>query len=404
MPLGDSITAGYHDLLWWKLNAAGRTVDFVGSYHDGQSPDPDHQGTPGQTADDLVRPIPDLMDQYRPDIVLLMIGTNDVEKGDGFSPSDLQADISQILSTIAAHLPHTTVFVSTLTPIRDDPNGSLIAVANTVIKAAVTQAIGNGQHVTLVEPKLTLADLADVDHPNSVGYDKLAQTWSDALVSSNVLSESGSIDPNEYVLVGSEAGDRLFGNDVFNALHGCGGDDELYGLGGSDRLYGENGDDYLRGGAGSDVVLGSDGSDRLLGDDGADALYGGAGDDRLYGGAGKDLLRGDAGRDVMSGGAGYDGFVFTSVSNSRPTARDTITDFAHGDKIGLSLIDANTRSAGNQAFHLVSSFTGVAGELTADQISGGFLVRADVNGDGRADFAIRVKSALPVLHGYDFVL
>jgi len=106
----------------------------------------------------------------------------------------------------------------------------------------------------------------------------------------------------------------------------------------------------------------------------------------------------------MSGGAGYDGFVFTSVSNSRPTARDTITDFAHGDKIGLSLIDANTRSAGNQAFHLVSSFTGVAGELTADQISGGFLVRADVNGDGRADFALSVKTALAALHSADFML
>ena len=403
MPLGDSITAGYHDDLWFKLNQAGYTVDFVGSYHDGLSPDPDHQGTSGQTADDLVRLVPDLMAQYRPDIVLLMIGTNDVERGAGFSPSDLQVDISQILSKIAAQLPNTTVLVSTLAPIRDDPNG-LIPIANDAIRAAVGQAAGTGQHVTLVEPTLTLADLADEDHPNFVGYDKLAQTWSDALVRSNLLVGSGSIDPNEYFVVGSEAGDHIIGNDFYNALHGRGGDDVLYGLGGNDRLYGEGGNDYLRGGAASDVLLGNSGNDRLLGDDGADALYGGTGNDRLYGGAGRDLLRGDAGRDVMAGGAGYDRFVFTSLSNSRPTARDVITDFAHGDKIDLSLMDANTRWSGRQAFHLVSGFTGAAGELTAAKTSWGFLVSADVNGDGQADFALSVKTALAALHSYDFVL
>ena len=85
-------------------------------------------------------------------------------------------------------------------------------------------------------------------------------------------------------------------------------------------------------------------------------------------------------------------------------SRDVITDFEHGDKIDLSRIDANTRWSGSQAFHLVTHFTGAAGELKADKTSWGFLVGGDVNGDGRADFALSVKTALAALHSYDFVL
>src|SRR5215210_793259 len=75
MPLGDSITStngSYRETLWWKLNQAGYTADFVGSYQDIARPDPDHQGTPGQTAHDLVPLVPDLMARYSPSVVLLL--------------------------------------------------------------------------------------------------------------------------------------------------------------------------------------------------------------------------------------------------------------------------------------------------------------------------------------------
>jgi hypothetical protein len=206
------------------------------------------------------------------------------------------------------------------------------------------------------------------------------------------------------VLSGQGGDDKLLGRDGNDQLWGDDGADALYGSNGEDRLYGEDGNDAMRGGAGDDRFFGGSGNDVLLGDDGADSLYGGAGDDRLSGGAGNDLLRSDAGQDTLSGGAGLDRFVFTSVSTSRPTAQDAITDFASGDKIDLSLIDANTRWSGNQAFHWVTHFTGAAGELTADKTSWGFLVSADVNGDGRADFALTVRTALAALHSDDFLL
>jgi hypothetical protein len=62
--------------------------------------------------------------------------------------------------------------------------------------------------------------------------------------------------------------------------------------------------------------------------------------------------------------------------------------------------------AGNQAFHFIGStaFSHTEGELRVTAHGTGvFLVSADVNGDGTADFAILVKSAqMPSAH--DFLL
>jgi hypothetical protein len=80
--------------------------------------------------------------------------------------------------------------------------------------------------------------------------------------------------------------------------------------------------------------------------------------------------------------------VFTSVRDSTPGSRteDVITDFQAGDHIDLSHFDANSRSAGEQAFSWIGSepFHRMAGEF---RFSGG-LLQGDVNGDGRADFEI----------------
>lgn len=370
MPLGDSITAGwgtpdsYRDSLWGKLAQFDGAFDFVGSRQGGPAflPDRDHQGTPGQRADELIPLVSDLMRSYRPDIVLLMMGTNDVVQGGQAGASSLRFDIGEILSRIAAELPNTKVLVSTLPPLAADVYGSnFVPAANHEIRMAVADALMKGQPVGLVQPTLTVSDLYDGVHPTAAGHAKLADSWHQAIAAE--LSAFG-----ENNVIGSEVGDRLIGNDTHNALYGRAGNDVVYGLGGEDRLYGA------------------------------------AGDDRLHGGAGNDLVRGDAGRDVMSGGAGYDRFVFTSVSNSRLTTRDVITDFTRGDKIDLSLIDANTKRSGNQAFKTVSDFTGSPGQLQWDKTSWGFTVSGDVNGDGRADFAMSVKTALAALRSSDFVL
>jgi lysophospholipase L1-like esterase len=120
MPLGDSITSGfksssewgYRGPLWNKFSGQGLAIDYVGRYQDGPSSfvDPDHQGVIWETADGLIPLIPDLMTRYKPDIVLLMIGSNDISDG-GETPSQLHSEMKQILDRIVSKLPKTTVLV-----------------------------------------------------------------------------------------------------------------------------------------------------------------------------------------------------------------------------------------------------------------------------------------------------
>ena len=163
-----------------------------------------------------------------------------------------------------------------------------------------------------------------------------------------------------------------------------------------DILIGANGDDRIAGYGGTDTLYGLAGNDTLLGGDKADRLYGGDGNDRLYGGRGKSA-------DYLWGGAGADTFVFTSAQDSFPGRyRDQIKDFnrSEGDRIDLRSIDANVKVGGNQAFKFIGSagFHDRAGEL---RFANGIL-SADVNGDGKTDFEIRVYGSHP--SKYDLLL
>jgi Ca2+-binding RTX toxin-like protein len=103
------------------------------------------------------------------------------------------------------------------------------------------------------------------------------------------------------------------------------------------------GSDHVRhfenasGGISDDVLIGFGAANTLIGGDGLDQLYG------------------LGGRDVLTGSDGNDTFHFVKLTDSgtRASARDLITDFTPGeDKIDLTAIDANRKTATNDAFHL----------------------------------------------------
>ncbi|MBA4801326.1 MAG: tandem-95 repeat protein [Euryhalocaulis sp.] len=170
-------------------------------------------------------------------------------------------------------------------------------------------------------------------------------------------------------------------------------------------LVGTNGNDTLNGTPGQDVIYGLDGHDRLNGLADDDVLFGGNGDDRMIGGAGDDTLVGGQGRDTLTGNSGADVFVYTALTDSTraATGRDRITDFESGvDQIDLSAIDANSVLGGDQAFSIVGSFSGSAGELVLKELANGILVQADVDGDGRVDFSVLVLGEEPIAG--DFIL
>ncbi|MCC1493199.1 M10 family metallopeptidase [Cognatishimia sp. F0-27] len=193
---------------------------------------------------------------------------------------------------------------------------------------------------------------------------------------SNVLS-------NVEHVFGSAFSDHITGSEeTGNLLQGSLGDDTLFGLSGRDTLVGGGGDDSLSGGY--DV-------DRLLGGDGADTLDGGAGTDFLFGGAGSDT------------------FVFGAIDDTGVGVfrRDELRDFdaSEGDVIDISGIDANTATVADEAFTVVASFTGRAGELTLlDIVRRGVdvtIASMDVDGDKSADGQIYVIGGAI---GSDFIL
>ncbi len=161
-------------------------------------------------------------------------------------------------------------------------------------------------------------------------------------------------------------------------------------------------------------LFGLGGNDSINGLAGNDLMFGGAGGDTLLGSAGLDTLTGGAGRDLMTGGAGKDVFDFNTVAETSKSAasRDVIKDFTHAsDKMDLKTIDANSKTAGDQAFKFIgtAAFHKVAGELhmaltdaagTANDMT---VVTGDINGDGIADFSIEL-TGLKALTAVDFVL
>lgn len=252
--------------------------------------------------------------------------------------------------------------------------------------------------------------------------------------------------------------DLGFGNDLYIGFNGAdkvaggGGNDTLRGGGGNDRLDGGLGADRLEGGTGNDTYVvdnrndkvverAGGGSDTVLasidhtlasntekltltgsgdiagngnglanaitGNGGRNTLDGAAGNDVLKGGGGADRLVGGLGSDDLYGGSGKDLFVFETIRDSTiPAAgRDTIFDFAKGDRIDLRTLDAKTGTAKNDAFTFIGTtgFSKSAGELRFEKKASDIYLYGDVNGDGKADFAIHIDN-ISSLGKADFLL
>lgn len=194
------------------------------------------------------------------------------------------------------------------------------------------------------------------------------------------------------------------GNALDNKITGTADGDTIRGFGGDDALHGLDGNDQLFGGSGNDALSGGSGADTLAGEGDNDRIGAGDGNDSLSGGAGADTLEGGDGADTMAGGAGGDMFFFRN--GDLTLTPDRIIDFnaAEGDKISVTMMDANVNVAGDQKFAFLGTgkFTKVAGQARYDVIDGQSHVSFDVNGDGVADMKLIVGTG--TLQSSDFLL
>jgi len=201
MPLGDSITdglvvpGGYRTDLANMLAATGRTVRFVGSRSGGppQLTQPAHEGHPGWTIGQLETHVKAWLNRYRPTVIMLQIGTNDLVKN--FQPAAAPQRLTRLINDITATLPYAQLYVATITPIANPRLEALVQRFNAAITKIVTARQAASSLVKLVDmhSALTRADLSpDGTHPNTSGYSKMAVRWFETLTSAPVMRWSAT--------------------------------------------------------------------------------------------------------------------------------------------------------------------------------------------------------------------
>lgn len=206
MPFGDSITdgylaqrGGYRIPLFQRAHQEGKHLTFVGSASngptmvDGVAFPQHHEGHSAYTINDEPLPAPahkgispfvkTSIPAYHPDIVLLMIGTNDVDNS--IDLPNVPTRLGALMDSVIALDAHTLIVVAQITPTMQDPLNARIQAYNAAIPALVKARAEAGKHVALVDMygaftsdkayKTTL--LYDRLHPNIAGFQKMADTW-----------------------------------------------------------------------------------------------------------------------------------------------------------------------------------------------------------------------------------
>ncbi len=184
MPLGDSITYGvgsstgngYRKPLWDTLSAEGHSLDFVGTVRSGSMSDPDNEGHSGWRIDQIASIADGSLAQYRPNVVTLMIGTNDLNQN--YQVSTASARLDSLIDQVVADAPDATVLVASLIVSTSSVEEANRAAFNAQIPGMVQAKQAAGKHVGYVDmSSLTAADLSDSLHPNDGGYQKMAAAF-----------------------------------------------------------------------------------------------------------------------------------------------------------------------------------------------------------------------------------
>jgi lysophospholipase L1-like esterase len=200
MPLGDSATlgaysatdfgiGGYRAPLWSRLTQEGYAIDFVGSVN-GPAPagvDPNHEGHGGWRIDDIAGSIDGWLANFKPDIILLMAGGNDIIQGYGVNTAATRMDT--LLGKIFTDQPNAVVLLGSLwwvpTPNFYNYDIAQIQNLNGRLPALVAKYAQQGRAIQLVDQYnlgWVATDFgADQIHPAATGYGKMAQAWHDPL-------------------------------------------------------------------------------------------------------------------------------------------------------------------------------------------------------------------------------
>jgi lysophospholipase L1-like esterase len=203
MPLGDSITqgdgsstGGSYRLELFRLSLVNnKKLTFVGSQQGG----PDmvmstafpkkHEGHSGWTIDDgggrsgLYPKIQGWLSATPPDIVTLMIGTNDVDLNIDLANAGMRLGL--LLDRIAMYAPNALIVVAQMVPTTDDTENQRVMTFNNAIPGLVKARADAGKHITMVDmyggftknANYKTEYMNDKLHPKDAGYVAMANIW-----------------------------------------------------------------------------------------------------------------------------------------------------------------------------------------------------------------------------------
>jgi lysophospholipase L1-like esterase len=231
MPLGDSITdgrggnngnsyipGGYRDPLYTNLHNANFSFKFVGTANDNSTPlltaagQSNHEGQTGYRIDQIASGINGWLSAAPANDILLMIGTNDITQhydptptAPGTFEQHAASRLTSLIAQIYTDEPNADIFVSSIIPIlttANDPtsrwapsvNASAQAYNQLIETQVVPSFLAMGDNIHFVDEYATFTNpdgstnlsyyaAADDEHPGQLGYDAMAQTWSNAILS-----------------------------------------------------------------------------------------------------------------------------------------------------------------------------------------------------------------------------
>jgi lysophospholipase L1-like esterase len=203
MPLGDSITYGvgsstmgsYRVELYQLSITNAESITFVGrnmtgpNMVAGKTFPKNNEGYSGYTIDPGggrmgISPLVDAaLSMFHPNIVLLMIGTNDVNIS--LDLANAPTRLGALLDRIIADEPNALLVVAKITPTTTDTTNARVQTYNNAIPGLVQARAAAGKHIALVDmyaaftanASYKTALMNDDLHPNDTGYVLMAQTW-----------------------------------------------------------------------------------------------------------------------------------------------------------------------------------------------------------------------------------
>ncbi|MBX9768327.1 MAG: hypothetical protein K2X47_13720 [Bdellovibrionales bacterium] len=192
--MGDSLSAGGYNSNGWKVGTGyrwdlksmeswiGIQLEFKGTMYDGtMTAAAAHEGYSGKRIAEIQSLSQGKIAMLKPDIVLLMVGTNDAIKGTEIRT--LKHRVSKLLAQVLAEMPiHGHLLVGIPIPTDNSFFNSNLEQLESAILDLKKLKIPRVTFLNFYRnAKLTPRDLIDGVHPTPEGYKKMADHWAKGL-------------------------------------------------------------------------------------------------------------------------------------------------------------------------------------------------------------------------------